>query len=164
MAEPVKTEPTVEELQLQKIEEMKTKMDQMVDPEEFKKLQDQYKKLMDDYVNKRPEPKKEEPTIRPVHEVAKDLAGITNGDISNRQYIETALEYRDSYIKETGKDPFTDFGESGPQEENTETKKVATVLRTLLDENKTNASFRIALNEKLKDDPKLMAKLRKRVN
>jgi len=35
---------------------MKLKMESMVDPEEFKKLQLQYKKLLDDYVNKRPVP------------------------------------------------------------------------------------------------------------
>ena len=166
MAEPEKKKEdlTVEELQLQKIEEMKSKMDQMVDPEEFKKLQDQYKKLMDDYLNKRPEPKPEKKEITPVKEVAQKLASIKNGDISNREYIKTALEYRESFIHETGKDPFTDFGESGPQEPNTETNKVANTLQTLLDENETNTSFRIALNEVLKDDPKLMATLRKRAN
>ena len=154
----------VEITQLEKIEEMKTKMDQMVDPEEFEKLQKEYKILLDDYVNKRPEPKPEKTKIKPVKEVAQKLANIKNGDISNRDYIKTALEYRESFIHETGKDPFTDFGENGPQEPNAETEKVANTLKTLLDENETNTSFRIALNEVLKDDPKLMAKLRKRAN
>ena len=160
----VKEKSEVEITQMNKIAEMKEKISNMVDPKEFKSLQKQYKELLDDYVNKRePEPKPKDET-RPVSEIAKDLSNIKNGDVTNRDYIETALEYRQAHIEQTGKDPFTDFSEGGPEEPNGETNKVANVLKTLLDENKTPTSFRIALNETLKDDPKLMAKLRKRAN
>ena len=71
----------VEIMQLEKIAEMKEKMDQMVDPEEFKKLQTQYKKLLDDYTNRRPAPKKEEPVVRKTSEIAGELSKIQNGNI-----------------------------------------------------------------------------------
>jgi len=155
---------TVEELQLQQIEEMKLKMESMVDPEEFKKLQLQYKKLLDDYVNKRPVPKTEQPTIRPTKEIAKEFQSIQNGDITNRDYVAKALEYRKAHINEFGKDPFSDFGQQGSGVSTEDTNEVATVLQTLLDENPSPVDFRIKLNSVLKDDPQLVAKLRKRVN
>lgn len=155
---------TVEELQLQQIEDMKQKMEAMVDPEEFKKLQEQYKKLLNDYVNKRPVPKATEPTIRPTKEIAKEFQTIRNGDISNRDYISKALEYRKSYIAEFGLDPFTDFGQHGPQSPNSDTEQVAEALQKLLDENQSPVDFRIKLNSVLQDDPQLANKLRKRAN
>lgn len=154
-----KTETEI--MHLEKIAEMKEKMDQMIDPEKFKELQAEYKKLLDEYVNKRIPPKKEEETLRPTKEIAKDLIKVRSSDITNRDYIKTALEYRKAHIKETGRDPFTDFGESGPQEPNEQTNKIASTLEKLLEENETPTSFRIALNEVLKDDPKLISKLRR---
>jgi hypothetical protein len=163
MPEPIENKDlTVEQIQLKTIEDLKTKMDGMVDPVEFKKLQDQYKTLMDDYVNKRPVPEKKTETLRPTKEIAKELASIKSGDISNRDYIKTALEYRKSHIFEFGTDPFSDFGQHGPGEANAETEEVASKLQTLLDENESPVDFRIKLNSVLKDDQQLISILNKK--
>lgn len=151
----------VEIMQLEKIAEMEEKMSKMVDPVEFEKLKNAHKKLLDDYINRRQPPKQEEPQTRPAKDIATELAKIKSGDISNRAYIEKALEYRKAHIKEFGTDPFTDFGQHGPQKATDETNQVATVLEKLLEENPNPVDFRIKLNSVLKDDPQLMAKLRK---
>lgn len=155
-------EETTEEMYLAQIQELKDKMDQMVDPEEHKKLQAQHKKLMNEYVNRRPVVKKEEKTIRPAKDVASEISKIKNADITNREYIAKALEYRASHIHQYGTDPFTDFGSNGPNKPTEETNMVATTLQTLLDENPSPVDFRIKLNSILQDDPQLLAKLRKR--
>ena len=149
----------VEIIQLEKIAEMKEKMDNMVDPEKFKKLEADYKKLLDDFTNRRPTPKKEEPNFRPTKEVAEELKTIKDGDITNRDYIEKALEYRESHIAEFGKDPFTNFGINGSEESTATTNKVAGTLKQLLKDNPTPTGFRIALNETLRDDPNVLKML-----
>ena len=155
-------EQTTEEMYLEQINELKTKMDTMVDPAEYKKLQTQHKKLMDDFVNRRPPIVKKEVVIRPTKEVAQELSKIKNGDITNRDYIAKTLEYREAHIHEFGTDPFTDFGTNGPNQPTEETKTVASTLKTLLDENPSPVDFRIKLNSVLQDDAQLLAKLRKR--
>lgn len=155
-------EKTVEELQLEQIENLKTQMDNMVDPAKYAELQKQYKKLLDDYVNRRPAPQVEVKETRKASEVAKELIQVKNRDITNRDYIAKTLEYREAHIKEYGTDPFTDFGQNGPQKPTEDTNFVASTLKTLLDENPSPVDFRIKLNSVLQDDPQLMAKLRKR--
>jgi hypothetical protein len=155
-------EQTTEEMYLEQINDLKTKMDTMVDPAEYKKLQAQHKKLMDDYVNRRPAPKVEQTVMRPAKEVAKELVSIKNSDITNRDYVAKTLEYREAHIHEFGTDPFTDFGTNGPNQPTDETKNVASTLKTLLDENPSPVDFRIKLNSVLQDDAQLLAKLRKR--
>jgi len=157
-------EKTVEELQLEQIESLKTQMNNMVDPAKFKELQDQYKKLLNDYVNKRPAPAQQPQTIRPAKELAKEFQAIKNGDISNRDYIVKALEYRKSYINEFGTDPFSDFGSHGSGQPTSDTEEVAEKLQKLLDENQSPVDFRIKMNSILQDDPQLMSKLRKRTS
>lgn len=154
---------TTEDMYLEQIQELKDKMDNdMISKEEYLKLKAQHKKLMDDFVNRRPVVKKEEKTIRPAKDVASEISKIKNADITNREYISKALEYREAHIKEYGTDPFTDFGQNGPNKPTEETNMVATTLQTLLDENPSPVDFRIKLNSILQDDPQLLAKLRKR--
>jgi hypothetical protein len=155
-------ELTTEELQLQTIDELKTKMDTMVDPEEYKKLQGQYKKLMDDYVNRRPAPKVETKVLRSTKEIAKEIAHIKSGDITNRDYVEKTLEYREAHLHEFGTDPFADFSSNGAGKPTDDTVEVANTLKTLLDENPSPVDFRIKLNSVLQDDSQLIAKLRRR--
>lgn len=155
-------EETTEEMYLAQIQELKDKMDQMIDPEEHKKLQAQHKKLMNEYVNRRPVVKKEEKTIRKASEVGQEITKIKNADITNRDYIAKAIEYRNAHIHEFGTDPFTDFGPNGPNKPTEETNMVAQTFQTLLDENPSPVDFRIKLNSILQDDPQLLAKLRKR--
>ena len=155
-------EQTTEEMYLEQINDLKAKMDTMVDPAEYKKLQAQHKKLMDDFVNRRPAPKVQEVKVRPAKEVAQELSKVKNGDITNRDYVAKTLEYREAHIHEFGTDPFTDFGSNGPNQPTEETKSVAQTLKTLLDENPSPVDFRIKLNSVLQDDAQLLAKLRKR--
>jgi len=154
-------EKTVEQTQLEKIEEMKLKMDAMVDPDDFKNLKADYDKLLDEYINKRPAPKKKEKVLRPVADIAKELHNIKSGDMSNRDYIKKSLEYREAHIKEFGKDPWTNFSTEGSDEATPTTNKVAQGLQTLLDENESPVDFRIKMNSMMKDDPGLMRKLQK---
>jgi hypothetical protein len=154
---------TTEEMYLEQINELKTKMEnEMISKEDYKKLQAQHKKLMDDYVNRRPVPQVQVKPIRKTKEVASELAKIKNGDITNREYVQKTLEYRNAHIHEFGTDPFTDFSQKGPGTATDDTNEVATTLQTLLDENQSPVDFRIKLNSILEDDQQLMAKMRKR--
>jgi len=152
-----------EDIKQKAIDDLKAKLDQSVDPTEHAKLKADYKKLMDDYVNRRPAPKKdEEKKLRPALEIAKELSAIQSGDITNRDYVEKSLEYRNSHINEFGTDPFVDFASDGPGQANDDTNEVANTLQKLLDENKSPVDFRIKLNSILKDDRTLVSKLNKR--
>ena len=161
-AKKLELEKTTKDLQLKKIEEMKLKMSKMVDPVEFQKLKDEYSTLLDEYVNKREPIVPIEKKLRPAQEIAKELANIKDGNISNRDYIAKTLEYRTSHMKEFGTDPFSDFGSTGSGQATADTKEVVQVLERLLKENASPVDFRIKLNSVLKDDPQLMSKLRKR--
>ena len=154
-------EKTVEELQLEQIESLKKQMDNMVDPAKYAELQKQYKTLLDDYVNKRPAPTPHAKAIRHAKEIATEFQKIKQSDISNRDYIAKALEYRTAYMKEFGTDPFTDFGSHGPGQPTADTEEVAEKLEKLLEENLSPVDFRIKMNSILQDDPQLMSKLRK---
>ena len=162
-AEPEPTgEPTVEETQLKVIEEMKLKMETMVDPAKLAEVQKSYDALLNDYVNKRPAPKKEVVTLRPSEEIANELRNIKDGDMSNRDFVVKSLEYRNAYISEFGTDPWTDFSVNGSGEETAQTKKVASALQQLVDENQSNVDFRIKLQSTLRDDPKVIPMIRDR--
>jgi len=150
-------EKTLEQIQLEQIESLKTQMSAMVDPEEYKKLKSQYETLLNDYVNKRTPPKIEPPKVRPTKEVAAELSKIKSGDVANRDYIAKALEYRTAFLREYGKDPFSDNGQPNP-----ETEEVVTKLQVLLDQYQNASDFRHHLNELLQDDPQTLAKLRKK--
>ena len=145
---------TVEQLQLEQIETLKTKMDSMVDPEEHKKLKAQYETLLNEYVNKR----KPQQTIV-VTKTAKELAHefLTNKKMTNREYISKALEYREAVIKETGKDPFLDK-DADP----TEAEKTASVLNQVLENAESDVDFRILLNNVMVDDQQLVAKINRK--
>ena len=152
-----------EQVYLDQIADLKKQMDEnMISKEDYDKLLKEHKKLLNDYVNRRPAPKVEDKETRKASEVAKELIKIKNRDITNRDYIAKTLEYREAHLKEFGTDPFTDFGQNGPQKPTEDTNMVATTLKTLLDENPSPVDFRIKLNSVLQDDPQLMAKLRKR--
>lgn len=153
---------TTDSIHLEKLAELKEKMDsEMVSKTEYDKLQKEHSKLLDEYINRRPAPQKQEVKLRRAGDIANDLRNV-DSSVSNRDYIELSLEYRDAFLRETGKDPFTDFTMSGPSAPNEDSVEVATVLRTLLDENKNPVHFRNSLNSVLEDDSILMAKLRNR--
>jgi hypothetical protein len=152
-----------EQVYLDQIADLKKQMDEgMIPKDKYEKLLAEHKKLLNDYVNRRPAPQVQQTQTRSAKEVAKELIKIKNRDITNRDYISKALEYREAHLKEFGTDPFTDFGQNGPQKPTEDTNMVASTLKTLLEENPSPVDFRIKLNSVLQDDPQLMAKLRKR--
>lgn len=146
MAEPVVVEKTVEETYLEQIESMKKEMADMVDPVKYAELKKQHDTLLNDYVNKR-EVKKEETTIRKAKEIAREL--MENKPMTNKKYIETALEYRTAMINESGHDPFVDK-DTDPAKSH----QVAEHLREVLNESETDFQFRMKLNESLVDENK----------
>lgn len=137
-------ERTVEQIQLETIQELKAKMDAMVDPEEHAKLKTQYDTLLKSMINKRT-PVEEPPQTRPAKELAKEF--IKNEPMSNREYVKQALEYRDAMIKEFGKDPFND-GKTDPAE----TQRVADALQKMVQESDSDSEFRYLFDQTVKDD------------
>ena len=144
---------TVEQIQLEQIEELKTKLESMVDPEEYKKVNEQYKTLLNDYVNKRQVPQQTVVT-KSAKEIANDF--IKNKKMTNREYIQKALEYREAVLLETGHDPFSDK-EADPND----VEKTASILKEVLNQTDGDVDFRILLNNVMVDDPQLAAKVRK---
>jgi hypothetical protein len=65
-------------------------------------------------------------------------------------------------MAEFGKDPWTDFGVSGSEQETPQTKRIAAAYKQLLDENPTPSGFRVAFHEALKDDKNVLSILRDR--
>jgi hypothetical protein len=162
MSEEIKEEITETE-EMKTIKELMEKVDQMVDPEQFAELEKKYKTLLNDYVNRRPAPKKpEKKPMRPVADIAREIANIGDGDMTNRAYIEKSLEYRNAYMHEFGKDPWTDFSQSGSDKATEQTKKVAQVFQQLLEDYPSPEDFRIKLHGMLRDDPAVVAILRDR--
>ena len=128
------------------------------------KLKEETKKkeqYLNEVVNRRPfqvtEEKQKE--HRPAIEIAKELSNIRSGDVTNREFIAKSVEYRDAFMHETGRDPWTDMTTQGPGEETPQTKKVADTFKKLLKENSSPEDFRLRLNSIMKDDPKLISKL-----
>ena len=146
-------ERTVEQIQLETIQELKAKMDAMVDPEEHAKLKTQYDTLLKSMINKRPAPIEEQPKTKPAKELAKEF--IQNQQISNRAYVKNALEYRQAMIKEFGKDPFND-GKTDPAE----TQRVADALQKMVDESDSDSEFRYLFDQSVEDDPDLAKMLK----
>lgn len=145
---------TVEQIQLQQIDELKTKMENMVDPEEHKKLLEQYDTLLKDHINKRPVPKVEKDT-RSAKEIAQGM--MKNEPKSNREYVKEALAYREAMLKEKGIDPFSD-GKTDPKDIN----KVVETLQTLIDDSEGDLDFRMRMQNALVDDPQVIALLKAR--
>lgn len=158
-----KTREELDAMYLSQINELKEKMDGMVDPEEYDRLAKQHKTLLDDFVNKRPStPVPDESKKESASDLAKKLANYTGGNVSNRDYIETSVNYREAMIRETGLDPWTDFGAKGPGRPTEDTTQLAAIFQQLLDENEDPVSFRIKLNNILEDDNVLLSKIRSR--
>lgn len=156
-------EESIEDIHLKTIEELTAKMnEEMISKEDYQKLQEQYKNLMKEFTTRRPTVDPKPVVTRKPIEVAKELIKIKGNDITNREYIEKALEYRNAVLKNTGKDVFTDFGAHGPTEPNDNSSKVATFFEQLLNDHQDPTSFRIAYDAQVKDDPVLVNLLAKR--
>lgn len=156
-------EEIVKTPEMEQIEALMEKLDKMVDAEEYAELELKYKKLLKDYTERRPAPlKKEVDELKPVADYAAELARVGNDDasepldVTNRSYIELSVNYRDAYMKETGKDPWTDdTGSPTPQ-----TIKVAKVYKQLLADYPDATGFRRALTDLMVDDKEVLKSLK----
>lgn len=153
---------------LSQIDELKKKMDnEMISKEEYDRLKAQHKTLLDDFVNRRPAPKVEEKPKKSALELAKKLKKVESGNMSNRDYVALALEYREAFIKERGQDPFansaltdkgTVFEKFG---ENEEAIEIAEGLKYTLENNEDPVAFNIRLGSILQDDQGIINAVRK---
>jgi len=148
--------------EMEQIEALMAKLDVSVEPEKYNELETKYKKLLKDYTERRPAPiVKPKDDLRPVAEYAAELSRIGNDDasepidVTNRAYVQLSVNYRDAYLKETGKDPWTDdTGEPTPQ-----TEKIAKVYKGLLKDFESPIRFSRELNDLMRDDNKLLQAL-----
>ena len=146
-------ERTVEQIQLETIQELKAKMDAMIDPEEHAKLKTQYDTLLKSMINKRPAPEQLNTPQKTAKELAKEI--IENKPVSNREYVKRALDYREAMIHEYGKDPFTD-GKTDVNEIN----KTVEALQYLVEDSDNDSDFRYKFDQIVKDDPQIAQTLK----
>lgn len=141
---------------LEQIEELKNKMDSMVDPEKYKALEEERDKLLKEYINKRPAPKAK-PTPTYSKEDADNLAIklAQAKDTTSMDYIKLSLEHREAMLAVYDKDVYGLNGEKSP-----ETAQAAEFYKRLLEDSKSPAQFRMMLEEYLRDDPVVAQKVR----
>ena len=131
MAEQITT--TVEEMNNEQyiaaIEEMKANT---VSRDAYNKLRNENKQLLDALVSGKelPQEPKEKPTVT---DLRKKLFG--GEEMSNLEYIETALSLRDSLIEAGERDPFLPYGDKVDitSEQIANAEKVAAGLREMVD-------------------------------
>lgn len=141
---------------MKQIEDLKSKMDSMVDPDKYKKLEEERNKLLNDYINKRPTPKVEEASVyskEDVERLAKELTSAK--DITNIDYVKLSLEHREAMLAVYDKDP---YGLNG--EKSRESNEIAEFYKQLVEDSKTPSQFRMKFEEYVKDDPIVIQKIR----
>ena len=128
------TTTTVEEMNNEQyiaaIEEMKANT---VSRDSYNKLRAENKQLLDALVSGKELPK--EPEVKPsIPELRKKLFNI-DGDMSNLEYVETALSLRNSLIEAGERDPFLPYGDKVDitSEQIDTAEKVATALQEMID-------------------------------
>lgn len=129
--EPIETlEEMNNEQYIQAIEEMKAST---VSKEVYNKLRAENKKLLEALVSGQelPTTPEEKPSI---DELRKQLFDV-DGNMSNLQYVETALSLRDSLIEAGERDPFLPYGDKVDITSDTiaTAEKVAAALKEMVD-------------------------------
>lgn len=142
---------------IEQINELKTKMETMVAGEEYNKVLVEHKRLTQEYVTKRPA---SEPEVIVYREPQVILRDLNKREQSNRDYVKTALEYRNSVMSATGADVFTDVGNKGPGPSTPDSIEVAEAFEKMLEESNSPAEFNYRLEQTLKDDANLVSMLR----
>lgn len=146
----------LEKQYLEQIAELKEQMDAMVSKEDYDKLLAEQKRLTNEFINKRNPPKTEPKDEVPLQELADKL--LENKFKNNLDFIKTSLDYRQKFMKESGKDPWGDSGEATP-----DSMEVEKAFQSLVTEYGDNPKeFDLRFEMMLKDDPVLSAKLRNR--
>lgn len=95
-------------------------------------------------VNYRPAPS-EKPKLEDPSVYAKKLSKAKN--LSNKDFWETSLKYRESTLNKTGKDVWTPTGEV-----TAESKDLVRAITDILDTSETDIDFRMKMNNKLVED------------
>lgn len=116
-----------------------------------KKLEDENKKMLVNFVENRAAPVPEQ--LKSAKDYAKAI--MEGKNFTNRQFFENSVNYRKAMLSEFNIDPWSDNGEVTE-----ETNQVSTAVESLLDEYKDDFSFRNALHNVMRDDPKLLARLK----
>lgn len=148
----------VETNYLEQIADLKLKLDQAVDQTKYDDLVKEHKKLTDEFINRRQPVKPEKPKLRPVAEINKDLRSFDNDSVTNRKFLETSLEYRNAYLAETGKDPFTQNSDAPTAD----SQRVADGIQFLLDEFPNDNDFNYQFSQMVSDAPALDSIMRNR--
>lgn len=95
------------------IEAIKEMKKNSVSKEAYDKLMDDNKALLDAIINGKEVPAPAEPKQpADIAALRKKLFSTENGDLSNIDYIKTALELRDALIEQQGVDPFLPMGKN----------------------------------------------------
>ena len=160
--EVVLEERTIDEIQADRIKELEQQVNEAADPQELAKAKKAYNDLLKQHIDRRPVPEAKKEVLRPASEIVFELRQVKDGDMTNRKFWAKSLEYRKSYMSETGKDPWTDFSNTGSDQKTKQTEKVATAIEQLLEENTSDVDFRIKLNSIMKDDQNVLAVLAER--
>lgn len=158
-----------EKMYLDTIADLKNKLDnETISKDEYNALLAENKKLLDKIVNQRPAPKPEVVKHTPARELAKKIASIKSGDVSNKEYINLVTDYRDAFIRETGQDPFSnsiltnkgvEFERAG---ENQDANEIAQAFKSILEEDLSTSGFNIRLDSILQDDQAVIRAARNR--
>lgn len=132
---------------LEQIEALKNERDRMVSLEEYNKVLGENKKLTNDYINKRQPVVEEKKTMRSPLEITKEMSNQKQ-ELTNRKYVELAVEYRDAYLDVTGKDPFAK-DQTAPTADSVE---VYNAFKQVLADSPDAATFRFNIDRILHDD------------
>lgn len=154
--EEIKQEVEDNNVYLQQIEELKKKMDKMVDPDKYNQLEQERNKLLNDYINKRPAPKddiKKGYTKEDVDKFGRELADAK--ELTNKEYIELSLKHRQAMLDVYNKDP---YGLNG--EKSADAQKAAEFYEVLLNDSSSDTQFRMKFEEYTTDDPMVIQKIR----
>lgn len=106
-----------------------------VSKEEYMKLKTRNKQLLDALVKgEKIEPEKADPKFRDVDAMRKNLFN-KDKQLSNLEYIQTALELRESLMAKGERDPFLPYGEKVQEtaEQHEKAQHVANVLQECID-------------------------------
>lgn len=143
----LETIETPETNYLEQIEALKNERDRMVSLDEYNKVLGENKKLTNDYINKRQPVVEEKKLMRSPMEISKDMSNQKQ-ELTNRKYVELAVEYRDAYLDVTGKDPFAK-DQTAPTPDSVE---VYNAFKQVLADSPDAATFRFNIDRILHDD------------
>ena len=144
------------------IEAIKQLKENSVSKEQYEKVKEDNKKLLNAVLNGQTveqEQKKEsvEELQNDLRTLKKNLANAQESGMSNLEYVDKALRYRDKALALGLMDPFVPNSPLGPDDNDFQTaQKVADRLKEIVDQSEGNpAVFRNLFEQLVRDDPKI---------